>query len=472
MSRRLAPAWAAAITLACSTLCAAADPEPPPPIPEGYRDDPQAIEDFLNRSLARYREAKTMRFEVRTTTETLVAHKQDEPPVRRKNEAKISQIVFVSPNQWAIKRSLDEHYGDGRRRVWAYPEFCQYLTLGPEIQTDPFAFHFGERYTSAQFKTAPERLVTALDPIGLGAFDEGMCSVGIREGEFDGKPCVLISGSVKRNADNGRVGWASRTLFFEPDSMLLIATKLDWTDLVLAKFKHRDPDDDRLLGFECAETQHIDTVIDGPIDPKELNFSPDRPDRRLIRVRRSVYTYGDYSHQIEEAEVMALPPMDFELKTFDGNTLRLADLRGRVVVLDFWASWCGPCLQGMPHLQKVWEAVGDEPITIIGVCVDEEEGGRELATRHIKRMGITYPQVFDPERKVDKQYRVRGYPTIIILDRQGKVRSTIWLPSLDLLKKIAAAPPIDPAHPSRLDEILAVKAAKEEFERNQAARVP
>ena len=103
----------------------------------------------------------------------------------------------------------------------------------------------------------------------------------------------------------------------------------------------------------------------------------------------------------------------------DGSTLKLEDLRGRVVYVDFWASWCGPCRQAMPEYQKLWQALEPSGLTIVGVNVDTE---RELAVRALKQSAVTFPVVLDPKGTWPNRFDIQGMPTAYLIDRKGVVR--------------------------------------------------
>ena len=110
------------------------------------------------------------------------------------------------------------------------------------------------------------------------------------------------------------------------------------------------------------------------------------------------------------------PAHQFELTLFNGETLRLSDLRGSVVVLNFWASWCPPCRWEMPAFERIWQEYRDQGVVFFGIAIsDEEEKARSFA----QKAGITYPLALDPTGNLAVTYRALSLPTTFLIDRQG-----------------------------------------------------
>ena len=113
------------------------------------------------------------------------------------------------------------------------------------------------------------------------------------------------------------------------------------------------------------------------------------------------------------------PAPDFTVYGLDGDTLSLADLRGKVVFLNFWATWCPPCRREMPSMEKLWKALSDlEGFTIVAVDVKESA---QKVRRFAESQGYTFPIYLDPRGNAARSYRVRGIPTTFILNPQGQV---------------------------------------------------
>lgn len=109
---------------------------------------------------------------------------------------------------------------------------------------------------------------------------------------------------------------------------------------------------------------------------------------------------------------------DWALETSDGKAVRLADLRGNVVVMDFWSTWCGPCKLAMPSVQMVHETFKDRPVKVFGIDVWEKEGAEPA--EYMKSKKLTYTLLLHGDKVAD-DYRVSGIPSFYVIDREGRV---------------------------------------------------
>jgi peroxiredoxin len=110
---------------------------------------------------------------------------------------------------------------------------------------------------------------------------------------------------------------------------------------------------------------------------------------------------------------------DFALKSSTGENMRLSEYRGDVVMINFWATWCGPCQQEMPHLDALYSRYQRVGFNLLGVNVDVDTG---RAMDMIEDLGVNFPVLFDPRGEVSKLYGVSSMPFTIIVDREGTVR--------------------------------------------------
>jgi len=113
---------------------------------------------------------------------------------------------------------------------------------------------------------------------------------------------------------------------------------------------------------------------------------------------------------------------DFTLKTIDGQEITLSKLKGKVVLLDFWATWCGPCRESIPHLIQLYKAYRENGFEMIGISLDK--GDAAVVRNFAKSMDIPYPIVMATE-EVARDYRVTSIPTTFFIDKEGKIREKI-----------------------------------------------
>jgi peroxiredoxin len=107
------------------------------------------------------------------------------------------------------------------------------------------------------------------------------------------------------------------------------------------------------------------------------------------------------------------------MRDLQGNQITIAGLRGRVVIVDFWASWCEPCADSMPVYERLWTQYRERGLTIIGVSQDQRvENARQFVARH----RISFPVVFDEGHAIARRYGPPRMPTAYVIDRQGIVR--------------------------------------------------
>ncbi len=129
-----------------------------------------------------------------------------------------------------------------------------------------------------------------------------------------------------------------------------------------------------------------------------------------------------------QSQPTAGPAPDFQLTLFDGyagnavtSPVKLSDLKGKVVVLNFWASWCIPCTQEAADLQATYEKYKDKDVVFVGVDWTDIEGD---ALNYLKKYGITYANGPDLQTRIGPQYHITGVPETYVIDRDGNVQFT------------------------------------------------
>ena len=129
------------------------------------------------------------------------------------------------------------------------------------------------------------------------------------------------------------------------------------------------------------------------------------------------YGFRTDSHYIP-SPLIGKPAPPFALTLFDGNALRLGDLRGNVVFLNFWASWCVPCREEAPALETAWQAYRPRGVVFVGINIQDKE---QDARAFLDEFSITYANGVDPGSKIAVDYGVYGIPETFVIDRGGRI---------------------------------------------------
>ncbi len=110
---------------------------------------------------------------------------------------------------------------------------------------------------------------------------------------------------------------------------------------------------------------------------------------------------------------------NFTLKSEAGVNMKLSEYRGQVVMLNFWATWCGPCRQEMPHLNELSSKYERLGFTLMGINIDEDP---QRANNMVDKLLVGYPVLYDQSKAISKLYQVDAMPTTLLIDRDGRVR--------------------------------------------------
>lgn len=131
---------------------------------------------------------------------------------------------------------------------------------------------------------------------------------------------------------------------------------------------------------------------------------------------------------------------DFELQSLDGKTIKLSSLRGKKVIVNFWATWCPPCRQEMPEMEEFYSKHKNEGVEILAVNLTQAEKSRADVPEFIEEYGISFPILMDEKGKTGQLYNVSSIPATFIIDTQGVIQQEIVGPmTYNWMKKTLGA---------------------------------
>ena len=167
----------------------------------------------------------------------------------------------------------------------------------------------------------------------------------------------------------------------------------------------------------------IDMVEDGQMSVDDWNKSadahiaayPDAPMNSMIQAKKA---------SLQAVADLKTKPLDLKFTALDGKEIDLINLRGKVVLLDFWATWCGPCGHEVPNVVKAYEALHSKGFEIVGISLDEDRAKLES---FIKENGMAWPQYFDGkgwQNEISSRYGIQSIPAMWLINKQGMLVST------------------------------------------------
>jgi len=348
--------------------------------------------DLLKEVGATYRNAKTFHFQLTITTEILDMGDQ---PVKIDTKMEIAsgggkklRAVLNNPFTQLIA------VGDGETE-WVYiAQLGQYTKtpLDPEAEipnTSPLAIttRFADVYRGMPDNVAEAKIIRQ-EPVKVGQTDVPATLV-----EVTFKP-----GSVPEDLDDGR----PKSYWIEETRHLIVREAYEMQVAM---------QDGSQLNARST-TNYALQKINEPLPESLFLFEPPEDAQQVEK-------FGKAESKTEESEpdLTGQDASDFTLTSLSGDEVTLSGLRGKVVLLNFWASWCNPCRIEMPTIQKLHEEFGDKGLLVFGVNSEEPD----VARAFIEEMKLTFPTLRDPGDRVSQSYQVFGIPTTFIIDKEGKI---------------------------------------------------
>lgn len=252
----------------------------------------------------------------------------------------------------------------------------------------------------------------------------------------DESPAIVLAGVAK---SDGPAGDSPVSFTLDPETYTLRSVAMDVTKAMRMELEREQP---------FGPAQDAPKVDSAKIvfDFQNQTFNQPLPDDTFEYTPEEgielVETFRFVTQQPAGVAVGSQAP-DIQAETLQGDTFKLEQLRGKVVLLDFWATWCGPCVKAMPALQELSDKYKDKGLVVLGVNRDEggENGVREKVKGFLEDNNLTFGHIMDPSAEIAMSYGVRGLPTTVIIDQKGVVRNihTGYSPQLkaQLTKEIA-----------------------------------
>lgn len=244
-----------------------------------------------------------------------------------------------------------------------------------------------------------------------------------RDADYDGKQGTWVAGTGFDDRQEAALPYTFERFYSSADG-LVYCIKQDWTRMYqdMADRAHAEQTEGEANPKPAPKylTANWTTVFrerkaNVEISAETFVFSPGAEDKP---VDRFVFPRPNLKEQIALIGQAAPDIIGVDL---DGKAVRLADFKGKVVLLDFWATGCGPCVQGLPHMNKLREKYKDQPFVLLGVNRDAP-GSASKVKRFLSKRGFTIDQFDDSAGNVTRAYSVNGIPCVVLIDKAGIVQ--------------------------------------------------
>lgn len=378
------------------------------PVP-GYEGDLKAI---IDRAVEQYRKAKTY--------EDTLAYSYDaeiEGDVPLPDDGEMS-YAYQAPNRVRLHVDSFTLVSNGKK-AWQYIDLLGQMVESPAPEkldiTDMEINRFGV-LEEVRHPVAVLHLMPATRPeLVFGEVKRYLKSEAAQLDDRAGKRIYGVTSEPNSRVAGSKPSEIPFDVWFDDRTGLIGQIRYDKTDLLKSMVEQA-----RVPDIKVRQLIHVFRL-------REVQFDQELAEERFE------FTPPAYARKVEEFRfpptrdgmqqlLVGRPAPSFNGKDFEGKFLSSEDLKGRVVLLDFWASWCGPCRMVMPTLQKLHEKYKDKPVTIIGVNSDT---GRDRATSEqiIESLALTYRQFFDERDRLAGAFRVGSIPCIALIGKDGIIQA-------------------------------------------------
>lgn len=197
-------------------------------------------------------------------------------------------------------------------------------------------------------------------------------------------------------------------------------------------------------GIEIAEEDHSETTVLPELNEIEIESQDEEHvhehDEESAIDSHSDYGHEGHTHEINTTEVIDVSNQapQFITKTLDGETVQLSDFLGKKVIINFWTTWCPPCQEEVPELQKFYEeSMNDEEVVLLGLNITNDDLGIDVIREFREYYGITYPILLDEKREITNSYEILTIPTTYIIDEKGNLDKQVVGPlTNDMLNEL------------------------------------
>jgi peroxiredoxin/outer membrane lipoprotein-sorting protein len=394
----------------------------------------QTATQILDQTTKAYAQLQSLRLDVNTEMTTVMGSSGNEIRFTQKS---VRRAMAMRPNYIRLTAQYDQLgmtsdeigiFCDGKDLYMQNPSFQQTLKkAAPKTLRDI--------YTDENLQQA-NYLMVGLDPIYLMAYGDWRKMAGqprlVKRERLGNRAVYRLSMPIKlpqmfQSLFQSLQEVSARTSAYQI-LWIGVQDRLIWQSQVVINL----PDKQLPISMRFTE-RYTRQEINPRLQPTTFAYKPPKGFEIV-----SEFKMPDFAG--ETSALKGQPAPEFALKDLQGNEVRLADYKGKIVVLNVFAHWCGPCRKEAPELEKdLWQAYRERDVVVLGVATWAQDNPTKRAEEFAREFKLTFPVLVDAENKVAEMYRVRGVPTTFIIDREGIVREFVVGADVAAIKRAITA---------------------------------
>ena len=393
----------------------------------------QTATQILDQTTKTYAQLQSLRLDVNKMT-TVMGGSGNEIRFTQKS---VQRAMAMRPNYIRLTAQYDQLgmtsdeigiFCDGKDLYMQNPSFQQTLKkAAPKTLRDI--------YTDENLQQA-NYLTVGLDPIYLMAYGDWRKMAGqprlVKRERLGNRAVYRLSMPIKlpqmfQSLFQSQQGVSARTSAYQI-LWIGVQDRLIWQSQVVINL----PDKQLPISMRFTE-RYTRQEINPRLQPATFAYKPPKGYEIV-----SEFKMPDFAG--ETSALKGQPAPEFALKDLQGNEVRLADYKGKIIVLNVFAHWCGPCRKEAPELEKdIWQAYRERDVVVLGVATWARDNPTKRAEEFAREFKLTFPVLVDAENKVAEMYKVSGVPTTFIIDREGVVREFVVGADVAAIKRAITA---------------------------------